>query len=294
MTSAFTLRILTASGIALCATMAGATDGPVLRGTLGGPEVPAASSGLYLGARGGLAATRDTAFDYGARTISSSIQNIDPFVDLNTGNLIGPFVIDTTRVITSRVSQTYDNGINYSGFVGYDFGTFMEGFGARMELELGRFSNNVRSHLETGIEQTTTNVTSPTERVTVRTPPVTTTTIFGSGISGRTNVAYALANYYVDWNLGWIRPYVGAGIGVGHVQLENHGFAGTQVMNSSNWGWAYQLGGGLSFDIMPTVALEAGYRLLSVRDVTVTSTQGVSDKVEVTTHQANIGVRVRF
>ena len=297
MTSVSKLRVLLALGIALCTTAAGATDGPILRGTFGGPEVGAAASagsGLYAGARGGLSWMRDTSFDSGSRTISSTLQYIDPYIDLTTGTLIGPFVIDQSQSIRSRVGQAYDQGYNFSGFVGYDFGPFMEGFGARMELEVGRFSNNVRSHMEGGTEQITTNVTSPIERVTVQTPPQTVSTLYTDGISGRTNVTYLLANYYVDWNLGWIRPFAGAGLGIAQVNMQNHSFAGLTMMNHSNWGWAYQFGGGLSFDLTPTIALEAGYRVLGVRDVSLATTTGVTDKVQVTTQQANVGIRVRF
>lgn len=279
----------------LAASTAHAAEPPMLRGTFGGPaEAPPADSGVYVGVRGGWSWMRGTEAQVGNVPISDTSTFTPGVFDGFGGLLVEPFTTRVIRNFDARYGQTYDGAANFSGFAGYDFGTFLEGFSARMEAEAGRFSHSVNTQIVRGIDRTTTTFTSPSTTSTNIVEVPTSTSYTGGDRSGRTTVTYALANYYVDWNLGRIRPYVGAGIGVGYVEMRDFGVLGTVALSDANWGWAYQFGAGVSFDLMPNVALEAGYRQLSVRDVSMTSRAGYTDKVAITSQQANVGVRVRF
>lgn len=233
----------TATCFALGLSSALAADMPSLRGPIG-PTAPATQA-FYVGARGGFVQTRET-----SETV-----------------LLGPGVrIDA--------NATYEGTIGYSGFVGYDFGSFMPGAGARIELELGAF----RASVDRGFLNSTV-------------PGLVSGTFPGSG---STSATYLLANYYVDFDFGFVRPYVGVGLGMGYASLEGHGLNGLRLIDDSAYNWAYQVGAGVSFDVTSNLALELGYRYLALRDLSMSSVNGVANRVDIGTHQALIGARLKF
>lgn len=256
----------------------------MLRGTYGAPaEAAPSNAGIYIGVRGGWSVMRDTELEVGTARISDVTFLTPPAT--------------TTRVVRdfqASYSQAYRGAGTFSGFVGYDFGTFLDGLSARMEAEVGFLSHNVSRQTVRGIDRTTTTVTTGGVSATTIAQREIATAFGGGESTGRTSATYALANYYVDWNLGWVRPYVGAGLGFGYVEARDFGVLGAIALSDGNWGWAYQLGAGLSFDLTPNIALEAGVRQLGVRDLNVSSRSDRSDRLSVTSQQANVGVRVRF
>ncbi len=66
---------------------------------------------------------------------------------------------------------------------------------------------------------------------------------------GHTGVLYGLVNGYVDFGPGPLKPYVGAGIGVGHAEFQEQGVdsLGGTFMDDLGTGFAWQIGGGLSY-----------------------------------------------
>jgi len=85
---------------------------------------------------------------------------------------------------------------------------------------------------------------------------------------GDVSAMFLLANLWVDLPLGdAFRPYVGGGIGVGRLSADiiftTSGYDYT-FLDESDWGFAYQLGAGVAFDIMPNIALDVGYRFKGI------------------------------
>lgn len=244
------IRILTAAAlIAATATSAWAADMPSLRGPID-PGMPPSTQGMYVGARGGFVQLRDTAQIY-SRTLTTEV---------NTG-------------------ASYEGSMTFSGFLGYDFGTFVFNAGARAELEVGTFRSTVnRGSVATLVNRTVTAAAAFTE----------------PQAGGSTRVTYALANYYIDFDFGGFKPYVSVGLGMAHVSLRDHVYGGLSIGNDSAYNWAYQVGTGVSVDVLPNVSVEAGYRYLAVRDLNVTSRGGFGDRLDLGSHQALIGARLRF
>jgi len=83
-----------------------------------------------------------------------------------------------------------------------------------------------------------------------------------------------LANAWWEFDLGSLHPYVGGGAGWAKTELEGKmaqfgpPFA-TRVIDDSGNGFAWQLGGGVNFDVSPNVVIGVGYRYFSGPDVDV-------------------------
>jgi opacity protein-like surface antigen len=257
----------TLASLALLAsvTFACAADMPLLRGPVGPADTPAARDGVYLAARGGLV---------GAGNI-----NVD-----------GGTVQAVTGIPMSRFDARYGNGAVFSGAAGWDFGEFLPGLGARVELEVGTFRTRLESVAFSGMMANAANFA--THGFVVAAP----------NVSGRTSVLYGLANYYVDFNFGRFRPYLGAGLGVasasmrGNVNVAMSGVPNLSlgVINDTAVGLAWQVGAGLAFDLTQNITFEGGIRYLGVNDLNATTSGGVNTRVDLRSQQATAGMRVRF
>ena len=113
-------------------------------------------------------------------------------------------------------------------------------------------------------------------------------------MSGTANATTGLVNYYAEALLGRFKPFVTLGLGVTNVNFSNQIAAGTNLINSSRVTWAWQGGGGLGYDLTDNLAIEVAYRYLELRDVRVTSTAGITTKINLRNQLATIGLRVRF
>jgi opacity protein-like surface antigen len=77
-----------------------------------------------------------------------------------------------------------------------------------------------------------------------------------------------LANLYYDFNRGgWFNPYVGAGLGAVHHQV-NAGstVSGGRIAGSNEWDVAATVGGGFTIALHDRLSLDAGYRFLYMGD----------------------------
>ncbi len=116
---------------------------------------------------------------------------------------------------------------------------------------------------------------------------------FAPGESLNIGVLSIMANGYYDLDLnGPLRPYVGAGLGFGFIEAEGDlGFG--LVDEDTDIGFAYQLMGGLAFDVSPRAALTLGYRYFGMTDPDV-SVAGANFQTEFTSHEFLVGVRFQF
>jgi opacity protein-like surface antigen len=82
--------------------------------------------------------------------------------------------------------------------------------------------------------------------------------------SGRVKVLAGLANGFYDFDTGTkLKPYVGAGVGVGQVKLDGGAF------HDDDTGLAYQLLTGVAYPINDKLSAQVGYRYLGVNDVKI-------------------------
>lgn len=84
-------------------------------------------------------------------------------------------------------------------------------------------------------------------------------------LDGDVNAIFVLANLWIDVPLGEvIRPYIGGGVGMGRLDADFSTTAGDSVVDDSDWGFAYQLGAGIAFDLTPNMVVDVGYRFKAI------------------------------
>lgn len=83
------------------------------------------------------------------------------------------------------------------------------------------------------------------------------------GVKGNQNAQTAMVNLWLDlFRSSRIRPYVGLGLGAARVAISDGGYDGEDFNNTSNTAFAYQVGGGLGFDLGEHLTLSLDYRYL--------------------------------
>lgn len=81
---------------------------------------------------------------------------------------------------------------------------------------------------------------------------------------GRIKVVAGLANGYYDFDTGTkLKPFIGAGVGIGQVKLDGG------PVRDNDTGLAYQLLTGVAYPINDKLSAQVGYRYLGVNDVKI-------------------------
>jgi opacity protein-like surface antigen len=112
---------------------------------------------------------------------------------------------------------------------------------------------------------------------------------FGSTpVSGDVGLFTSMANGYIDIPINLpVTPYVGGGIGVGVVMADFR--ANGNKVDDDDTQFAYNLMGGLIYQLQEDVAVRVGYRYLATTDAEI---QGVDTEVHL--HEMVFGVRYEF
>lgn len=104
-----------------------------------------------------------------------------------------------------------------------------------------------------------------------------------------------MANAFWDIATGSpVTPYLGGGIGVANVSINDLGVLGLPVADDDDTVFAYQLGAGIAFELNPNMALDLGYRYFATSDPEFTDNFGDKFESEYQTHNASLGLRIMF
>ena len=70
-------------------------------------------------------------------------------------------------------------------------------------------------------------------------------------LDGDETALFALANLWLEVpiGLGPLRPYAGGGVGFGRLDLDIETIGGDTLFDDADWGFAWQLGAGVAFDV---------------------------------------------
>jgi len=162
-----------------------------------------------------------------------------PYISGNVGVAIADSMDASTPLIPGIVATAEcDTGIAFGLAFGYDFD------GLRVEAEGAYQKNDFDTVSALGI---TTN------------------------LAGDVDVFSLLCNVYYDFNNSSpITPYIGAGIGMSMVSINDIGLPnmiGPVGLSLDDTALSYQVGGGVSFIITKRVSLDLKYRYLCVPDL---------------------------
>jgi opacity protein-like surface antigen len=144
------------------------------------------------------------------------------------------------------INSETDTGWFIGGAVGYSLGQLVTP-GLRVEVEVAYRHNQVDGDWSSATPATSTGVID----------------------YDHTSTA-VMANVWYDFDVGGFRPYVGGGIGWADVEVDGAYITSPDpVIDASDDGFAWQLGGGINFPVSPNVQLGFGYRYFSGPEVTI-------------------------
>jgi opacity protein-like surface antigen len=84
-------------------------------------------------------------------------------------------------------------------------------------------------------------------------------------LEGNVNALFVLANLWIDVPVGdIIRPYIGGGVGLGRLDADISTTGGYSIIDDSDWGFAFQVGAGITFDVTPNMVVDLGYRFKAI------------------------------
>jgi len=129
-----------------------------------------------------------------------------------------------------------------------------------------------------------------------------TTTLPGTTLTEKSKIKslVGMANAYYDFPIpGPVTPYVGGGVGVARNELGTTTISagGTQlaaVGGSTKTQFAWQVGGGLAFNVLPTIALDIAYHYLDAGKFETASIGGSTASGRLKAHEVTAGLRVGF
>ena len=114
--------------------------------------------------------------------------------------------------------------------------------------------------------------------------------------------ATANAWYDLDTGTAWT-PYIGIGVGATNlsVQLAENS-DDDPVFDGSGWGFAYQAGVGVAFEVLDGFSLQAGYQFFGTLETEVTDNNGTDDNDDddssvsptLMAHGIHLGLRFLF
>lgn len=171
-----------------------------------------------------------------------------------------PELVDTTGELAAigitQVEAELDTGFGIEGALGYTYDRALRG-----ELSLG-YRRNTLDGL---------SATSPGGAVTTE-------------VEGDVSTFTVLANAYYDIDLGLeVVPFVGGGVGLAAIVFELEGADDADVV------FAWQLGGGLAYELTANVAATVRYTYLATSDPEF---EGIDTSYD--SHNLLFGLRYRF
>jgi opacity protein-like surface antigen len=155
------------------------------------------------------------------------------------------------------LNLSYDAGMTFGAAIGYQDDAL------RVEMELSHQKNDVNG------------ISGPGGSL---------------GMSGDMSIVSLLANGYYDIiNDTPITPFLSAGIGFSSVERSAFVVNNTDIQNADDTVFAYQIGGGVGYEINETVTIFAKYRYFGTADVDFNG-----ESFSIASHNFMFGARVNF
>jgi OOP family OmpA-OmpF porin len=193
------------------------------------------------------------------------------WTNLGGGNLGGtafstvrvPGPRGTTRVVPAFASETWDNGYNVGGRVGYHWGSW------RFEEEFRHQHNDLGD--------------------------LTVVSLPGTTGSGHRDADAIMTNVIYDLDIRWpITPHLGFGIGAVDIHDTLNGSAPGFQASSSAWEFGYQAIAGIRYMLAPAWAVDLDYRYFRTTTPTFRTASGLSYSSPYQTHNVLLSLTWLF
>lgn len=104
-----------------------------------------------------------------------------------------------------------------------------------------------------------------------------------------------MVNGYYDFDIeSAFTPYVGGGIGIANVSINDLAVLGIPLADDDDTVFAYQFGAGVGYEISPTLTLTADYRYFATADGEFTDAGGFLFDAEYSNSTFLVGARATF
>lgn len=116
-------------------------------------------------------------------------------------------------------------------------------------------------------------------------------------VTGNLSATYLLANVWADVaHIGGAKLYVGGGIGAAYVTADTNFFLPEFGYGHGGWGFAGQLGAGVTYAVTQNVDLDFGYRFKAVSEVDFDDkwAGGTDANGKLYSHNVQLGVSYKF
>ncbi|WDI32943.1 P44/Msp2 family outer membrane protein [Hyphococcus flavus] len=183
----------------------------------------------------------------------------------------------------------FDTGYAVSGAIGKSYGAF------RGEIEIAYQTNDVGTH--TGVTAAGIALDGEDAGVLITGSPnlgVTVGDLVADGQGDLSNL-FVMANVFYDFDTGGpLKPYIGAGVGVGFVDVD-YSPSATPIIQDDATAFAYQGIAGLAYEVSPATDLFVAYRYRATTDVSVEADLFSADfDIENRASLVEAGLRFRF
>ncbi|MEM6834414.1 MAG: P44/Msp2 family outer membrane protein [Pseudomonadota bacterium] len=217
----------------------------------------------------------------------------------NDGQFVGDFTTGAGTTIPAGTvlpdgtdvgwETEFDTGFAISGAFGKYFGPI------RGELEVAYQSNDVDTH--TGVSAGGIDLSAEDAGVLVTGADNLGPTVSQLVADGQGDVStvFVMANAYYDFrNSSDFTPYLGAGIGIGFVDVD-YSPSATPIIQDNATAFAYQVMAGATYDVSASTGLFLGYRFRGTSDVSVEADLFSADfDIENTASIIEAGLRFAF
>lgn len=116
---------------------------------------------------------------------------------------------------------------------------------------------------------------------------------------GNVSALSVMANVFYDFRLARrVKSHVGGGVGVAHLSIDDAAILGVTVIDDDDIVFAYQVGGGVGFEVTPATTIFLDYRYFATLDPTFSffplGGLGVAFDSEYASHNVSVGIRYNF
>jgi opacity protein-like surface antigen len=115
-------------------------------------------------------------------------------------------------------------------------------------------------------------------------------------LDGEVHALFVLGNLWIDLPLGGeLQPYLGGGAGFARLEADLGTTAGTAGVEGSDWAFAYQFGGGVSYALSPSMAVDLGYRYRRINDAKLEAEAAgtpLDTEIDYRSHSLLLGLRL--